>query len=104
MMKKRMTTEKNSQLQKLAKLLALASSDNDAEALGALRAAARLLRSLGLDWNDVANLIVASGGNGSHSARSHEWYRAMDDVFGSWRQDTAFMHRRPNRRSRRHRE
>ena len=37
----------------LAKLLAMASSDNDAEAIAAVRAAGKLLKSHGRDWHDV---------------------------------------------------
>ena len=39
------------------KLLALAGSDNDAEALAAVRAASRLLKELKMDWNDMALML-----------------------------------------------
>jgi hypothetical protein len=42
---------------KRSKALALAASNNDAEALAALRAAGRLLNQAGPDWNDIAQEI-----------------------------------------------
>jgi hypothetical protein len=44
-------------MEKFVKLLALAGSDNDAEALAALRAASRLLQELQMDWNDMALML-----------------------------------------------
>lgn len=44
-------------MDKFVKLLALAGSDNDAEALAAVRAASRCLRELDLDWNDMALVL-----------------------------------------------
>ena len=44
-------------MDKFVKLLALAGSDNDAEALAALRAASRLLKELNMDWNDMALML-----------------------------------------------
>lgn len=38
---------------KLAKLLGLAASDNDHEAMGALRAATRLVKAENMSWEDV---------------------------------------------------
>ncbi|WP_413207017.1 helix-turn-helix domain-containing protein [Rhodospirillum sp. A1_3_36] len=45
---------------KLCKLLALASSGNDAEALSALRMAKKMLKAEGLDFKDVASSISPS--------------------------------------------
>ncbi len=58
-------------LQKLAKVLALAGSDNDAEALHALRTARRLLESDGGDFLTLANRITGSEG-GPQSAQDWE--------------------------------
>jgi pyruvate/2-oxoglutarate dehydrogenase complex dihydrolipoamide acyltransferase (E2) component len=44
-------------MDKLVKLLALAGSDNDSEALAAMRAAGRRLKELNLDWNDMALML-----------------------------------------------
>jgi hypothetical protein len=44
-------------MDKLVKLLALAGSDNDAEALGAVRAARRLLKEHQMDWNDISRML-----------------------------------------------
>jgi hypothetical protein len=44
-------------MDKFVKLLALAGSDSDAEALAALRAASRRLKELGMDWNDMALVL-----------------------------------------------
>ncbi|CCG41820.1 DUF2786 domain-containing protein [Magnetospirillum molischianum] len=44
---------------KLGKLLALASSDNDAEALAALRKAKGMLGAAGMDFKDVAERVAA---------------------------------------------
>jgi hypothetical protein len=44
-------------MDKVVKLLALAGSDNDAEALAAVRAAGRRLKELNLDWNDMALML-----------------------------------------------
>ena len=44
-------------MDKFVKLLALAGSDNDAEALAAVRAASRLLKELKMDWNDMALMV-----------------------------------------------
>ena len=44
-------------MDKFVKLLALAGSDNDAEALAAVRAASRLLKELEMDWNDMALML-----------------------------------------------
>ena len=49
-------------MDKLVKLLALAASDKDAEALAALRAASKLLKELNIDWNDVAQLVGKAAG------------------------------------------
>lgn len=51
-------------LQRLAKVLALAASDNDAEALGALRAAHRLLAEAGSDFVALAELVDGGSGAG----------------------------------------
>jgi hypothetical protein len=45
---------------KLAKLLALAASDHDGEAVAAVRAAGRLLADHALDWNDVASHLTGT--------------------------------------------
>jgi Protein of unknown function (DUF2786) len=63
---------------KLAKLLALAASGNEAEAIAALRAAGRLLKAHGLDWNDVASRFTGS----KQPAKSLK--QAFDDVFVDW--------------------
>lgn len=47
--------------QKLAKVLALAASDNETEALHALRTARRLLDGHGLDFVELANRLSADG-------------------------------------------
>jgi hypothetical protein len=44
-------------MDKLVKLLALAASDNDSEALAAMRAAGRRLKELNLNWNDMAVML-----------------------------------------------
>ena len=44
-------------MDKFVKLLALAGSDNDAEALAAVRAASRCLKELNMDWNDMALML-----------------------------------------------
>jgi hypothetical protein len=44
-------------MDKLVKLLALAGSDNDGEALAAVRAASRRLKELNMDWNDMALML-----------------------------------------------
>jgi hypothetical protein len=44
-------------MDKFVKLLTLAGSDNDAEALAAVRAASRLLKELKIDWNDMALML-----------------------------------------------
>lgn len=51
-------------LQRLAKVLALAASDNDAEALGALRTAHRLLAEAGSDFVALAGLVEGGDGAG----------------------------------------
>lgn len=51
-------------LQKIAKVLALAASDNDAEALHALRTAHRLLAEAGGDFVELANLVAGGDGSG----------------------------------------
>lgn len=48
-------------VQKLAKVLALAASDNDAEALHALRTAKRLLDGHGADFVELARRVAAAG-------------------------------------------
>ncbi|EME71623.1 metalloendopeptidase-like membrane protein [Paramagnetospirillum caucaseum] len=48
-------------VQRLAKVLALAASDNDAEALHALRTAGRLLDAAGLDFIALASRLAESG-------------------------------------------
>ncbi|MDO8605510.1 MAG: metalloendopeptidase [Phaeospirillum sp.] len=48
-------------VQKLAKVLAMAASDNDVEALHALRTADRLLNNAGLDFVALAERLSASG-------------------------------------------
>jgi len=47
-------------VRKLAKVLALAASDNDAEALHALRTARRLLDIHGMDFVELAGRLAAS--------------------------------------------
>ena len=44
-------------MDKFVKLLALAGSGSDAEALAALRAASRRLKELNMDWNDMALML-----------------------------------------------
>jgi hypothetical protein len=44
---------------RLGKLLALLASDNDGEALAALRAANLLMRALGVSWNDIAQELIS---------------------------------------------
>jgi hypothetical protein len=44
-------------MDKFVKLLALAGSDNDAEALAAVRAASRRLKELNMNWNDMALML-----------------------------------------------
>jgi Protein of unknown function (DUF2786) len=44
-------------MDKFVKLLTLAGSDNDAEALAAVRAASRLLKEFKIDWNDMALML-----------------------------------------------
>lgn len=56
-------------LQKIAKVLALAASDNEAEALHALRTAKRLLDSEGADFVELANRV---GGNDGASRAALE--------------------------------
>lgn len=51
-------------LQKIAKVLALAASDNDAEALHALRTARRLLEAHGGDFVELAAVVGGNGGAG----------------------------------------
>lgn len=48
-------------LQKIAKVVALAASDNEAEALHALRTAKRLLEAEGGDFVELANRIAGDG-------------------------------------------
>ena len=48
-------------VQRLAKVLALAASDNDSEALHALRTAGRLLEGAGLDFVALASHLAGSG-------------------------------------------
>lgn len=48
-------------VQRLAKVLALAASDNDAEALHALRTAGRLLEAAGLDFVALASRLAEGG-------------------------------------------
>ncbi|KIL98146.1 hypothetical protein CCC_01207 [Paramagnetospirillum magnetotacticum MS-1] len=48
-------------VQRLAKVLALAASDNDSEALHALRTAGRLLEGAGLDFVALASRLAESG-------------------------------------------
>lgn len=48
-------------VQRLAKVLALAASDNDAEALHALRTAGRLLEGAGLDFVALASRVAEGG-------------------------------------------
>ena len=48
-------------VQKLAKVLAMAASDNDAEALHALRTAGRLLEGAGMDFVALAERLAGSG-------------------------------------------
>lgn len=45
---------------KLAKLIALAASDNDAETLTAIRRARDLLQTNGRDWRDLIAVIEAA--------------------------------------------
>lgn len=51
-------------LQKIAKVLALAASDNDAEALHALRTARRLLEAQGADFVELASRVGQAAGAG----------------------------------------
>ncbi|MGE5515403.1 MAG: metalloendopeptidase [Bacteroidota bacterium] len=51
-------------LQKIAKVLALAASDNEAEALHALRTAKRLLEAEGGDFVELANRVAGDDGVG----------------------------------------
>ncbi|CAA7627387.1 hypothetical protein MCP1_640004 [Candidatus Terasakiella magnetica] len=44
---------------KFAKVLSLAASDNEAESVRAMQIAKRMLEAAGLDFVDVANLVVA---------------------------------------------
>lgn len=53
-------------LQKIAKVLALAASDNESEALHALRTARRLLQAEGADFVELANRV--GGGDGASRA------------------------------------
>lgn len=47
---------------KFAKVLSLAASDNEAEALRAIQTAKRMLAGVGLDFVDLANLVTRPGG------------------------------------------
>jgi len=58
---------------RLAKLLALASSDTDAEALAALRKAKSLLTGAGLDFKHVAERVSADNKADSASSFSYAW-------------------------------
>jgi hypothetical protein len=53
----------------LAKLIRLLSSDVDGEALGAVRAPGRALRSAGADFHDLANIVETSSTAPSASDR-----------------------------------
>jgi len=48
-------------MDRMSKLLALASSPNDQEALSALRSARRLLAAAGMDFLDLGNLLRGDG-------------------------------------------
>jgi hypothetical protein len=66
-------------VQRLAKVLALAASDNDSEALHALRTAGRLLESAGLDFVALASHLAGSGPVVS-SARQEDLEDAVFDL------------------------
>lgn len=55
-------------LQKIAKVLALAASDNESEALHALRTAKRLLQAEGADFVELANRVAGTDGGVSRAA------------------------------------
>jgi chromosome segregation ATPase len=60
-------------VQKLAKVLALAASDNDAEALHALRTAKRLLEGYGADFVELSRRIAEGGpGRGGETDSLHD--------------------------------
>jgi hypothetical protein len=67
---------------KLIKLMQLAQSDNDNEALSSLRAATKILREHNLDWERMFNaiderkIIAWENDHGGMSLRPHAW--AMD--------------------------
>jgi hypothetical protein len=74
--------------EKLAKLLALTTSDNDHEALSAMRAANRMLREVGKIWEDVLEgpeRVLSISISRPHAV-PEEFYQAMEE----WR-------RRPKR-------
>lgn len=60
---------------KLAKLLALAGSDHDGEALAALRKARRLLDAAGLSFTDAAQRIASPG---VHTVRNRQSAAEVD--------------------------
>jgi len=70
--------------EKLIKLMQLAQSDNDFEALTALRAATKILRAHNLDWNAMFNaiderkIIAWENEQGGTSFRPHAWAFDMD--------------------------
>lgn len=57
--------------QKLAKVLAMAASDNESEALHALRTARRLLDGHGVDFVEVARRVAEAQPAGAGSAGAH---------------------------------
>jgi hypothetical protein len=64
---------------KLIKLMQLAQSDNDNEALSSLRAATRILREHNLDWERMFNaiderkIIAWENDQGGLTFRPHSW-------------------------------
>ena len=58
--------------ERLAKLLAMFSSNHDGEVVNAARLAERLVKSRGETWDSVINAKPASGGNHQHSKPSEK--------------------------------
>ena len=56
-------------IKRFAKLLALAGSDKDYEALAALRKAKAMLRAAKLSFTDVAQSVAVGGGGGQEAER-----------------------------------
>lgn len=67
--------------EKLAKLLALTASDNDHEALAAMRAANRMLKAADKAWEDVLEgpERVLRVSISRHHAVPEEFYHAMEE-------------------------